>query len=71
MPREGLEPSRPEGPGILSPVRLPFRHPGTSFDYTTGRGRHTEGEPPRQYSLPIPPPRVPNPQLQKPMRGAG
>ncbi len=28
MPGEGVEPSRPEGPGILSPLRLPFRHPG-------------------------------------------
>ncbi len=22
----GFEPTRPEGPGILSPLRLPFRH---------------------------------------------
>ena len=28
MPEEGFEPSRPEGQRILSPVRLPFRHPG-------------------------------------------
>jgi DNA-binding CsgD family transcriptional regulator len=28
MPGEGLEPSRPCGQGILSPQRLPFRHPG-------------------------------------------
>src|SRR5690606_5755328 len=28
VPGEGLEPSRPRGPRILSPPRLPFRHPG-------------------------------------------
>ena len=29
MPRVGLEPTRwKTHPGILSPVRLPFRHPG-------------------------------------------
>ncbi len=29
VPGEGLEPSKPEGRRILSPLRLPFRHPGT------------------------------------------
>ncbi len=28
MPRAGLEPARSELRGILSPLRLPFRHPG-------------------------------------------
>lgn len=28
LPGEGFEPSRPEGQWILSPLRLPFRHPG-------------------------------------------
>ena len=28
VPGEGLEPSRPFGQRILSPLRLPFRHPG-------------------------------------------
>lgn len=28
MPEEGVEPSHPEGRGILSPLRLPFRHSG-------------------------------------------
>ena len=28
MPGAGLEPARPYGQGILSPHRLPFRHPG-------------------------------------------
>ena len=28
VPGEGLEPSRPCGQRILSPLRLPFRHPG-------------------------------------------
>lgn len=30
VPGEGLEPSRPYGQGILSPQRLPFRHPGNN-----------------------------------------
>ena len=30
VPGAGFEPARPCGPGILSPLRLPFRHPGTS-----------------------------------------
>ena len=29
MPEVGIEPTRPEGPGSLSPLRLPFRHSGT------------------------------------------
>ena len=28
MPGVGVEPTRPCGPRILSPLRLPFRHPG-------------------------------------------
>ena len=28
VPGAGLEPARPYGQGILSPKRLPFRHPG-------------------------------------------
>ena len=28
VPGAGLEPARPCGQGILSPLRLPFRHPG-------------------------------------------
>jgi hypothetical protein len=30
VPGEGIEPTRPFGQGILSPLRLPFRHPGVS-----------------------------------------
>ena len=36
VPRAGVEPARPFGQRILSPQRLPFRHPGmlsTSFHY--------------------------------------
>ena len=33
MPREGLEPSRYCYQRILSPLRLPFRHPGKSEKY--------------------------------------
>ncbi len=29
VPRAGVEPARPFGQRILSPQRLPFRHPGT------------------------------------------
>ena len=29
VPRAGVEPARPYGQRILSPQRLPFRHPGT------------------------------------------
>ena len=28
VPRAGVEPARPFGQRILSPQRLPFRHPG-------------------------------------------
>ena len=28
VPRAGVEPARPYGQRILSPQRLPFRHPG-------------------------------------------
>jgi hypothetical protein len=30
VPGAGIEPARPFGQGILSPLRLPFRHPGVS-----------------------------------------
>ena len=30
MPEAGIEPAWPFGQGILSPPRLPFRHPGAS-----------------------------------------
>src|SRR5690606_7048398 len=30
VPRAGLEPARPFGLRILSPLRLPFRHPGNA-----------------------------------------
>ena len=30
VPGVGIEPTRPIGHGILSPARLPFRHPGRS-----------------------------------------
>ena len=30
VPRAGVEPARPFGQRILSPQRLPFRHPGIS-----------------------------------------
>ena len=30
VPRAGVEPARPFGQRILSPQRLPFRHPGMS-----------------------------------------
>ena len=30
VPRAGVEPARPFGQRILSPQRLPFRHPGTA-----------------------------------------
>jgi hypothetical protein len=30
VPRVGVEPTRPYGQRILSPQRLPFRHPGTA-----------------------------------------
>gem|GEM_PF-4312927 len=30
IPGAGLEPARPFGQGILSPMRLPFRHPGAT-----------------------------------------
>src|SRR5690606_19025831 len=29
VPEAGLEPARPFGQRVLSPLRLPFRHPGT------------------------------------------
>ena len=31
VPRAGVEPAPPFGERILSPQRLPFRHPGTVF----------------------------------------
>ena len=32
VPEAGVEPARPCGPGGLSPLRLPFRHPGNLYD---------------------------------------
>ena len=32
VPRAGVEPARPFGQRILSPQRLPFRHPGTNSE---------------------------------------
>src|SRR6266446_6950792 len=34
VPRAGVEPARPLGQRILSPSRLPFRHPGTAGKIT-------------------------------------
>ena len=34
VPRAGVEPARPFGQRILSPQRLPFRHPGTRSEHT-------------------------------------
>lgn len=34
MPQVGLEPTRPQGRGILSAVRLPFRHWGSRHTYS-------------------------------------
>ena len=33
VPGEGVEPSLPNGKRILSPLRLPFRHPGNMLIY--------------------------------------
>jgi len=33
VPGAGLEPARPYGQGILSPQRLPFRHPGDTSHF--------------------------------------
>jgi hypothetical protein len=33
VPGAGIEPARPSGQGILSPLRLPFRHPGLQVTY--------------------------------------
>lgn len=35
VPRAGVEPARPYGQRILSPQRLPFRHPGTRSENST------------------------------------
>lgn len=34
VPGAGIEPARPFGQGILSPLRLPFRHPGNEINYS-------------------------------------
>lgn len=34
VPGAGLEPARDFSQWILSPPRLPFRHPGTAINYT-------------------------------------
>ncbi len=36
VPRVGFEPTLPIGKRILSPLRLPFRHPGLGREYTDG-----------------------------------
>ena len=46
MPGAGLEPAWPCGQGILSPQRLPFRHPGvliSDFGYWKGKGKAYPG----------------------------
>ena len=35
IPEAGLEPARPQSPRILSPVCLPFHHPG-DFEVSAG-----------------------------------
>ena len=47
VPGAGLEPARPEGPGILSPLRLPFRHPGVTaqLTYCTTTSDHPQDSP--------------------------
>ena len=37
VPRAGVEPARPFGQRILSPQRLPFRHPGTAVKIACSR----------------------------------
>ena len=37
VPRAGVEPARPFGQRILSPQRLPFRHPGTQEQKLTSK----------------------------------
>ena len=37
VPEVGVEPTRPCGRGILSPLRLPFRHSGMAEDGNRGR----------------------------------
>jgi hypothetical protein len=39
VPQVGLEPTRPQGRGILSAVRLPFRHWGSPLRYSENLGR--------------------------------
>lgn len=41
MPAEGLEPTRPEGQGVLKPPRLPFRQ--TGIFWSTGRDLNPHG----------------------------
>jgi hypothetical protein len=38
VPGVGVEPTRPEGQGILSPPRMPFRHPGSDWQAYLIRG---------------------------------
>ena len=44
MPRAGVEPARPFGQRILSPQRLPFRHPGTRAKYHAIRGANKSAD---------------------------
>ena len=44
VPEAGLEPALPCGKGILSPLRLPFRHSGVRIKFyrvTSGRSAHS------------------------------
>src|SRR5687767_8752954 len=67
IPGAGLEPARAEAQGILSPLRLPFRHPGQADrfrpNYTasnplppdpTGSPRRPGHRPPAERGVEIP-----------------
>ena len=52
MPGAGLEPARLFSQGILSPKRLPFRHPGATFAVTvSGRALSVNPLAAREMSL--------------------
>ncbi len=44
VPGAGLEPARPRGLGILSPLCLPFHHPGIQKALTRGKGCEQAGK---------------------------
>ncbi len=48
VPGVGVEPTRPLGQRILSPSRLPFRHPGRSGERSLAPMTDGSGGPPRQ-----------------------